>query len=260
MPPDLLGLCGTRVRIQSIGSWKRASRYRRSGKAAIADVLLRAEEDDRLLEAPIGSDWYRYLFDLLAHRDLNNYKAQCAKLSIVTFNFDRSLERALFLMLHARFGFSREEAARLVPTANIHHVHGTLGDPEWLDSKAQRANPYEMRPSHELFHRAVANAASMIKNVHDEIDETTLEDLSVPLGKAECVYFIGFGFDERNVQRLGIPSVLQHSSKVVLRGTRLGLTDLELRPSSPLFANHPLHLYDIDALTFLKTRAEALFD
>jgi hypothetical protein len=70
-------------------------RLRDLGKTAIADVLLRSENPNAL--APPSGDWYRYLFGTLMSRSLDRYREQAKLLTVVTFNFDRSFERALFL-------------------------------------------------------------------------------------------------------------------------------------------------------------------
>ena len=92
-------------RAYSIDAFLETNRpYRLIGKAAIADVLLRCENQSDL--APVNGDWYRYLFSILLNQSIERYQQQAKLLTIVTFNFDRSFERALFLALKNRFGLS----------------------------------------------------------------------------------------------------------------------------------------------------------
>lgn len=93
----------------------------------------------------------------------------------------------------------------------------------------------------------------------EEIRRSVIEDLQVPLREADFAYFIGFGFDERNLERLGVPDVLPTSC--VVRGTCLGKTALEQQPIHRHFGDRKIHLDETcDALGFLKNRVEALFD
>jgi len=85
-----------------------------------------------------------------------------------------------------------------------------------------------------------------------------LEDAEVSLAKAVFVYFLGFGFDERNLQKLNVPQCL--SSNAVIRSTTYRWSAAEVAAMRPLFGNHPNHLYSVDVISFLRETAEALFD
>lgn len=233
-------------------------RFRELGKAAIADVLLRAEIPKWLDNADVKRDWYRYLFSILVQRNPEHFRAQARCLTIITFNFDRSFERALFSALRHSFEITAEQARSLAMELDIHHVHGRLGEPDWLYPDHPDGNPYGVHGDIALV-AAVAKAVPKVKIVDDEIPSSMIEDLQVPIQKAAFVYFIGFGFDERNLERLGGPGILPTSC--VVRGTCLGKTAGEQQPILRHFGDMKIHLYESDdALTFLSSRAEALFD
>ncbi len=233
-------------------------RFNTIGKAAIADLLLRTEHPEALQAAKLEADWYRYLLsDVLVRRNPEHFQGQVRHLSIVTFNFDRSFERALFSTLENGFEITSDKARSLATELDIHHVHGTLGEPDWLYPDRPGGNPYGV-PDNGLV-AAVAKAVPRMKIVSDEIPTSVIEDLQVVLQKAEFVYFIGFGFDDRNLERLGIPGIL--SPTAVVRGTSLGKTTMEQEPIIRCFREMKVHLYQTDdALTFVRTRAESLFD
>lgn len=233
-------------------------RFLAIGKAAIADVLLRAEVPERLDAVDVEEDWYRYLFNTLVRRDPEHYRAQARKLSIITFNFDRSFERALFSALRNSFDLTEEQARPLTREVEIHHVHGCLGEPEWLSPDHADANPYRVEGDSN-FRTAIEKAVRKIKIVHEEISRSVIEDLQVPLQQAQRVYFIGFGFDERNLERLGSPGIFSPTADI--RATALGKTSGELQPLERRFGeDHKIHLYpDLNALALLRHR-EALFD
>lgn len=117
-------------------------RFREIGKAAIADVLLRAEDPKKLETAPENSDWYRYLINTLVRRNTDHFLSQAKRLTVVTFNFDRSFERALFSALRHSFGLDAGPARQLATELRIHHVHGSLGKPDWLYPDDPNSNPY----------------------------------------------------------------------------------------------------------------------
>ena len=65
------------------------------GKAAIARVLSEYESDGRLTHDRPDEGWYHYLFDRMLTRSPDDFRNN--RLCVVTFNFERSFERALVL-------------------------------------------------------------------------------------------------------------------------------------------------------------------
>jgi hypothetical protein len=246
------------VKPYSIDSFLQTNpQYRTVGKAAIADVLVRAEKQKYLDLVKIEDDWYRYLLHYLTSRSMNDYMDQAAKLAVITFNFDRSFERVLHTTLKHRFHVTKEKALELTKLIEVHHVHGCLGEPSWLYPDHPEANPYGITKPDELT-LAVKKAVAKIKIVDDEIPRDVIERLQIPLRAAQFVYFIGFGFDERNIARLGAPEVFDHSA--IVRATCLNVTTLEQKPIERALNKWPIYLHPIHAHGFLRNHAEALFE
>src|SRR4029453_1039549 len=85
-----------------------------------------------------------------------------------------------------------------------------------------------------------------------------LEDIEVRLKKATYVYFIGFGFDDRNLQKLGIPDSVKDAHQV--RGSTLHWSELEQAPVHRAFGQNKIRLdSSADAIGFLKRVADALY-
>jgi hypothetical protein len=237
--------------------------FRDVGKAAIADILLRAEDDRQIETAPIKTDWYRYLFNrVLILRDQTYYSAQANKLTIVTFNFDRSFERALFKTLRSAYAIDAQRARELTTELQVHHIHGVLGDADWLYPDSAEATAFGGREDDGQVRVAVERARAKIKIVDEEIEESVLEDVEVVLRKAAYVYFLGFGFDERNLAKLRTPEKFRHTNAT--RGTAFNWSAAELVPVQRYFSHagsgaDPIHLYNTDVISFLRECAEALF-
>jgi hypothetical protein len=98
-------------------------------KTAIALHLMPLERDD--MRYGRTEDWYGYLLDSLCQRTSDDYRAN--QLSVITFNFDRSLERRIYLTLQASYGISGDDLRQLCCHVPIVHVHGQLGTPSWLE-------------------------------------------------------------------------------------------------------------------------------
>ncbi|MEE4354131.1 MAG: hypothetical protein V2J25_14820, partial [Desulfatiglans sp.] len=108
------------------------------GKAAIALQMLRAESEckHRLFPPKQPSDhWYETLWTHLSAPSWRGFKSN--PISIVTFNYDRSLEHYLVTVACNRYGIRPHTALRGITQFPILHVHGDLGP--YLDTKK---NPY----------------------------------------------------------------------------------------------------------------------
>ena len=75
-------------------------------------ILVACERDDALLiSVEPDWNWYTYLFDYMRTAEPEDFRHN--QLKIITFNFDRSFERRLFLMLRGTYGLDDLEAGKL---------------------------------------------------------------------------------------------------------------------------------------------------
>jgi hypothetical protein len=95
------------------------------GKFAIAYWLIPFESEANLFTPPGDSgDWYEYLSERL-NPSFDEFEHN--KLSIVTFNYDRSLEHYLFSSLLNWHGRSVDDCVEKFEKLPIIHVYGQLG-------------------------------------------------------------------------------------------------------------------------------------
>ena len=78
------------------------------GKCAIAQQLIRQEYPEKLFSVDSSENWYQYLFNKMStsFEDLS-----ANELSIVTFNYDRSLEHYLHTAIMNAYGVDDAKAA-----------------------------------------------------------------------------------------------------------------------------------------------------
>jgi hypothetical protein len=214
------------------------------GKASIAVSLMPLEHDHNLLGAPSHEDWYAYLFDRMLKGNFTENR-----LSVITFNFDRSFERALFNALKASYGHDDVETSTLCHCVPIIHFHGDLGEPLWLvDSIGPRPRSREYGcEQHFPDREAVKWCADRIRLGSEGPAQDTMEDAHQLLDEAKRVCFIGFGFDPLALERLDVTELTRGK---IVRGTRLGMTETECAPAFAAFEK--IHLTDWDAVTFLR--------
>jgi hypothetical protein len=132
----------------------------------------------------------------------------------VTFNFDRSFERALFLFVKRVFRLPDEEAALIAGKIPVLHIHGDLGWPDWLaNNSGEWSRPYGASVGSievKVETKDVIECAKRIRLVTEEIPEhdPTIAAARRRITAANRIVFMGFAYEHRNLQRLGIAELI----------------------------------------------------
>jgi hypothetical protein len=166
------------------------------GKAAIACALLPCEVEDSLFIKRKES-WYDYLF-----KKCNSQFEQFSdnSVSVLTFNYDRSLEHYLFTTLKNSYGKTSEECAGVLRSLPIIHLHGQLGELPWSNNgQINDRVPFGADVSRASSYLA----AKAIKIIHEDIaGNEQFQQAQKLLQEANLICCIGFGYDDTNMQRL----------------------------------------------------------
>ncbi|QDS15772.1 hypothetical protein [Xanthomonas arboricola] len=169
--------------------------YAEIGKLCIAHTLLLKENIGNLLDYEnITDNWYQYVFNKFATVPWENLTFE--NLSIVTFNYDRSLEQFFIIALQAAYGRTLEEVKVKFRSMRIVHIYGTLdstlpGEEGYLE--------YNGQVYRDKLHMA---ASGIIVIPEGRINSPTLQAARDLLRFADTICFLGFGFDSVNVDRL----------------------------------------------------------
>ena len=212
------------------------------GKLVIARSLIPHENLDSLFQKG-DNKWYDYFYNRF---DTSFDEFDTNKFGVITFNYDRSFEQFLFTALKNSYNKSDKECSDLLEKIPIIHVHGKLDDLDWQNPDGR---PYEVNlESDELLKRS----ADCIKIIHEDIkDSKSFEDAHKLLDRTEKIYFLGFGYNKKNLERLKISDYLDK----IIQGTSLGLESAENAYARNLFENR-INLYNYDTLGFLRTYFE----
>jgi hypothetical protein len=211
------------------------------GKAAIAHVLLTAESNCNLFDEDRNDHWYQYLVNELATDSWETFDPSW--LSIVTFNYDRSLETYLCRALQEIYGKSEADVVDRLQSIRIVHVYGSLGSP-WRGYSDFL--PFGVPDVGE----ATAPAAKRIQVIPEGRDDgPTIGAAQEILSAASRICFLGFGFDRTNIRRLGAPVVFREQIVGKIVATAVGLTRAEMeRAARQIFGER----YDDNLLAHFK--------
>jgi hypothetical protein len=184
------------------------------GKAATACMLLPCENTERLFSRN-QSNWYEYLFNKL-NAKFDNFEQNT--IAIITFNYDRSLEQYLLTAMQNSYGRKADECAKKLAEIPIIHLHGQLGTLSDYDGK-------KIAFGAAIDAQAVRRAAAGIQIIHEDIkDKPQFQTAHQILSQAERICFLGFGYDQTNLERLS--SGVELGNKVVI-GSAKGITPME---------------------------------
>jgi hypothetical protein len=86
----------------------------------IAATLLACEREDKL-----SGDWYRLLSEEILSKNLETLDE--GKLSVISFNYDRSFEKYFLSQFESLCGLNGEQAKAALQRIRIEHVYGQLG-------------------------------------------------------------------------------------------------------------------------------------
>jgi hypothetical protein len=216
--------------------------YSEVGRRAIANILLRKEKHDELFDKwidkwldPNNKDkhWYQLLFSKLNAPFKDFEKNQ---LKIITFNYDRSLEYFLLESMKAKYSEEHKETVlEKLHAIPILHIYGKLGNLPEYDSSGDQV-PYDLFKNGKIMLSEywwgdyVCKASRNIITIHQakEINAVIKEACSF-LIQAQRIYFLGFGYDKINMERLFV-----HDGANILQTSDLGRkcfgTSLDLSP------------------------------
>ena len=207
-------------------------------------LLVLLEQENILIPTFTGYEgyerrWYDYLFGMVG-ASIDEFKKN--KLAVVTFNYDRSFEHALFLFLKHNNNLSDEEAEELRTNIPVVHMYGQLGGQRYKPIIPGAHDPIEPDVVHE--------SADSIKVVHESVaDDPEFSIARSLLKEAEVVCFLGFAYHKQNVERLRLNELDQG---VVLFGTALGLGTAERARAKRIIGRDILLYEKYDTLQFLR--------
>lgn len=200
-------------------------KYGEIGKKAIVLSLLKAELESKFREdvesKTYNQDWYSLLYNKMisTFTDPESYQRFSEnKVSVITFNYDRSLEYFLYDSLCNSYShIQQEKIAEQLDKIKFVHVYGCLANPPWSKGlKYQRPECKEV-----LNQEIINNLYPNIRTIHQRTNDDELKDLLEIIKESKNIYFLGFGFADENLQILDLENTINENQRIY--ATSLGL-------------------------------------
>jgi len=175
---------------------ERRTEFLNVGKLAIAYCLIPFEHEASLYRPSAHSgDWYEHLSEKL-NASFDEFGDN--KLSIITFNYDRSLEHYLFTSLRNLHGKSVDDCIEKLAKVPIIHVYGQLGTIPYPQRGCREYLP--LGGDESKVRDAVLDAAHGITLLHEKASD--LAGARKLLAAAKLICFLGFSYHPLNLARL----------------------------------------------------------
>lgn len=202
------------------------------GMFFIAYEILRKEFPDKLNRAervntPTGkrikecNNWYRFLTNaLVVGSTPDELVTSDLKLNIVTFNYDVSIEYFLYSRFNDTPFFTKKQSNAFLEklSKNIVHIYGQLEKYQWQGKTDGRNNTsyghvYD-NDAYKLAEQYHHNIRVMGKDRANADVIAAANWAKEKLENAVNIYFLGFGFNEDNVQLLDLHNTTRGARKI----------------------------------------------
>jgi hypothetical protein len=159
--------------------------------------------------------WYQWLLKELGN-NIDTFGDN--RLSVLTFNYDRSFEHFLVVALSRKYNLPRSKTWEHVQRIPINHLYGSLGE---YTTNGGSGRAYNDRVTFQSVEECVKSIRILREgSTHDEVFASAHEILR----EAEVVVILGFGFDRTNLERLKINLVPE---SMQIYASAFGMTNRE---------------------------------
>jgi hypothetical protein len=190
------------------------------GKAVIACLVASALLIPRRRDE--AEDWLAEVFKAMREGapTLEAFIEGNRGVKFITFNFDSTIEERLVHNVAALYRVPSDHAAHaLSEIAPVFHVHGRLPHPP---GQTLRHTPKGFAPEWRPW---LLDAAQTINVVSDSLEASVLGNAQRAVAEASIVCFLGFAYNQMNLQRLGVPQTIKTDSYQTVFGSALGLEE-----------------------------------
>lgn len=180
------------------------------GKLAIASSILAAERNsllfvdqqnlqNKLNFKAVASKWFTTLFQLLTlNTQAKDLSSRLRKVSIVSFNYDRTLEHFLHWSLRNYYALSEETASELLGDLRVFHPYGTVGQLPW--QQQIKAVPFGASLATDELIKVSTGLRTFTEGT--DTSSSQIDQIRSVVFDTDRLVFLGFAYHELNLDLL----------------------------------------------------------
>jgi hypothetical protein len=202
------------------------------GKLAIADAILHCEGRAMPL---CQQKLYQKIFKIMTSDIFSKDQIKhilSNNITFITFNYDRSLEFYFHHQLQNFADWSKTQFSFeniFMQVIKIYHVYGSLGS---LRKDEFDYASYGEQPTIG----SLVDSSDRIDVIYGAKDIQNKKEISNAIQNADAVFFLGFGYDNLNLNILNIPQNLK--DKALVFGTGVGLAESKRAELNSILKGH----------------------
>jgi hypothetical protein len=202
------------------------------GKLAILHLLLSAERQSRLfhnehananviVRAAKDSWLANFAHQLFIGRPAGDLDRMFDDITVISFNYDRCLQRYLIAAIQQAYHVSLERAQEVVARLEIIYPYGTLGS---LLPASSDYLPFGADVAYSNITDRINNIRTFNEHFDDSEQKMKIHSL---IAQANALVFLGFGFHNQNVDLLRPPKGGQSVVSIVATGFGLSQPNVQ---------------------------------
>jgi hypothetical protein len=175
------------------------------GKAAIvweilhserASGLFNSQNPEMIPDRPYASTWISHFLSML----VSEMKREQAKdlfrnVTVINFNYDRTIEHFIYSRLQSNFGLNGSEAKGVLASLKMIRPYGSVGPLPWQDEKGITFG-HNVETDHEVLFTLAENVRTYTEQ---QPSSAFREAIQNAMDSARLVVFLGFGFHNQNM-------------------------------------------------------------
>jgi hypothetical protein len=181
-----------------------------AGKAAIVSSILGSEKNSKLkIDGRLGrpdlprvvSTWAPHFLSMaVSDLTMGEISRIFENVTIINFNYDRSLEHYLYWALQGDLGVPRNEAGDIVKGMKVLRPYGSVGPLDW---QAEGGVPYGGPDNLDV---SLFQMADGIRTYTEQCHTELRAQIDAALNSALLIVILGFGFHSQNLELFKAPS------------------------------------------------------